>query len=369
MRFRRKKTKNQHNRLDKQLVRKYIWKNPSIIEDIFSDQEWTSHKEDPSQNVPSTKMAQYIQDQISKESKQPEDKTSKNLYIRRFTYYAAASVLLLFALGTWIWLKPVPPTQSPEIVVHQEKTTPNSDTTWLSITNKGNTVQAHILPDHSTVKLFANSSLRFSKHFTAHSREIYLDGKAYFSVKKDPSRPFSVYASGTKTTALGTSFTIDTRSTSTYTSVQLHSGKVVVSSLAALPTFENTYLKNAGESLSFDANMHIVAHHVGTIKEQARMISLPKKNKSDLSLLQLNNIALSEVFESLNNTYDTTIKIGEQDISKIQYTGSIDPQRESLQDVLAVICLINNLRYVQEPDGSYTIYRQTETVNDQLKNQ
>lgn len=367
MRFRRKKTNNQHNRPERQLIRKYIWKNPSIIEDLFPDHEWQSHEKDAHQVAPSTKMAQHIHDEINKETQQQENKSNNKRHLKQFTYYAAASVLLLLSLGIWLWIKPAPYTAMPILVQQHEEADSKQDTTWISLTNKKTSTQTHTLPDRSTVRLFAQSTIRYPQHFTDHNREIYLDGKAYFSVKKDPSRPFSVYASGTKTTALGTSFTIDTRSRSTYTSVQLHTGKVVVAAVAALPTFKNIILKNIGESLSFDANMQIIAHQMGTVKKEAKT-STPMENKQNRSLVQLNNIPLPEVFVTLQATYDIAIKIDDQEISKIQYTGSIDPQRETIQDVLAVICLINNLRYVQESDGSFTIYHQNEDVDNQLTN-
>ncbi|MCW2259524.1 MULTISPECIES: FecR family protein [Sphingobacterium] len=365
MRFRKNKTGKQQNRLDKQYIRKQLWKDPSIIDDIFPDQEWESHLGDADQFIPSTKMAHYIHDEISTESKQKQEKKNNNIYLKRFSYYAAAAALLLVSLGMWLWIKPAFDNNSPTLVEWQEKTDLKKDTSWVSVTNNQNSIQTYTLPDRSTVKLFAQSTIRYPQYFTDHSREIYLNGKAYFSVYKDGSRPFSVYASATKTTALGTSFTIDSRSSSKYISVQLHTGKIVVASIMAIPTFKNIFLKNAGESLSFDANMHLVAHHSGTVKKEASMSKSPSQNKPN-GLLELNNIPLSEVFAALSTTYNTPIKIGKQDISKIQYTGSINPQLEQLQDVLAVICLINNLRYVQETDGSYTIYRQNEYSNDQL---
>ncbi|WP_447768701.1 FecR family protein [Sphingobacterium faecium] len=354
--------------MEKRFIRKHLWKDPSIIEDIFPDQEWQSHEGDPNQITPSTKMAQYIRDEINKESEPEGRHYNSKIHLKRVTYYAAASVILLLSLGIWFWIKPAAYINRPNLVEQQKKPSIKEDTTWISFTNNQVSIQTHTLPDRSKVRLFAQSTIRYPKHFSNQNRVIYLDGKAYFSVAKDASRPFSVYASGTKTTALGTSFTIDTRNQAKHISVTLHTGKVVVASTAQQPAFENVFLKNTGESLYFNNQMHIIAHHAGVIKKEVTAISTPEQNKLSLTLLQLNNIPLSEVFVTLKTTYSASIKIGEQDVANIQYTGSIDPQHETLQEVLAVICLINDLRYVQEPDGSYTIYRQKEFITDQLIN-
>ncbi|UXD70682.1 FecR family protein [Sphingobacterium faecium] len=354
--------------MEKRFIRKHLWKDPSIIEDIFPDQEWQSHEGDPNQITPSTKMAQYIRDEINKESEPEGRHYNSKIHLKRVTYYAAASVILLLSLGIWFWIKPAAYINRPNLVEQQKKPSIKEDTTWISFTNNQVSIQTHTLPDRSKVRLFAQSTIRYPNHFSNQNRVIYLDGKAYFSVAKDASRPFSVYASGTKTTALGTSFTIDTRNQAKHISVTLHTGKVVVASTAQQPAFENVFLKNTGESLYFNKQMHIIAHHAGVIKKEVTAISTPEQNKLSLTLLQLNNIPLSEVFVTLKTTYSASIKIGEQDVANIQYTGSIDPQHETLQEVLAVICLINDLRYVQEPDGSYTIYRQKESITDQLIN-
>ena len=368
MRFRKKKTGNQQKSMEKRFIRKHLWKDPSIIEDIFPDQEWQSHEGDPNQITPSTKMAQYIRDEINKESEPEGRHYNSKIHLKRVTYYAAASVILLLSLGIWFWIKPATYINRPNLVEQQKKPSIKEDTTWISFTNNQVSIQTHTLPDRSKVRLFAQSTIRYPNHFSNQNRVIYLDGKAYFSVAKDASRPFSVYASGTKTTALGTSFTIDTRNQAKHISVTLHTGKVVVASTAQQPAFENVFLKNTGESLYFNKQMHIIAHHAGVIKKEVTAISTPEQNKLSLPLIQLNNIPLSEVFVTLKTTYNASIKIGEQDVANIQYTGSIDPQHETLQEVLAVICLINDLRYVQEPDGSYTIYRQKEFITDQLIN-
>lgn len=62
------------------------------------------------------------------------------------------------------------------------------------------------LEDGTTVYLNADSKL--SCVFNPESREIWLEGEAYFDVAKDAHRPFTVHAQSLRVTALGTAFNI-----------------------------------------------------------------------------------------------------------------------------------------------------------------
>lgn len=106
--------------MEKRFIRKHLWKDPSIIEDIFPDQEWQSHEGDPNQITPSTKMAQYIRDEINKESEPEGSHYNSKIHLKRVTYYAAASVILLLSLGIWFWIKPATYINRPNLVEQQK---------------------------------------------------------------------------------------------------------------------------------------------------------------------------------------------------------------------------------------------------------
>jgi len=66
---------------------------------------------------------------------------------------------------------------------------------------------ALMLPDGSRVSLCSGSSLRFSEPFGHDTREIYLNGRAFFDVGKN-HRPFILHCGTTTVMVLGTSFNI-----------------------------------------------------------------------------------------------------------------------------------------------------------------
>lgn len=63
------------------------------------------------------------------------------------------------------------------------------------------------LSDGTRVLLSADSKLRFPAGFGG-TRDVYLEGEAFFDVMHDPSRPFVVHAAGASTRVLGTKFSV-----------------------------------------------------------------------------------------------------------------------------------------------------------------
>ena len=118
---------------------------------------------------------------------------------------AAASLALLLALASFLRLYTV------------EVSTPDGVKTSVQ------------LPDGSSVQVNAGSDLSYQPYWWKISRNIYLEGEAYFDVKE--GRPFKVHSAKATTEVLGTTFNVFARE-ATYV-VTCHSGTVHVSANAA----------------------------------------------------------------------------------------------------------------------------------------
>jgi|GEM_PF-946130 len=70
------------------------------------------------------------------------------------------------------------------------------------------------LPDQTRVHLRKGSNIKYSSSFTAESREVFLDGEAYFDVTRDEDHPFVVNMEHAKVKVLGTRFNVSARSDS-----------------------------------------------------------------------------------------------------------------------------------------------------------
>ena len=64
------------------------------------------------------------------------------------------------------------------------------------------------LPDGSQVWVNSGSHLTYEGNFKGNTREVQLDGEAYFDVAKDASRPFIVHTSNIDIKVLGTAFNV-----------------------------------------------------------------------------------------------------------------------------------------------------------------
>lgn len=96
--------------------------------------------------------------------------------------------------------------------------------TYSSLTGKSKV----ILPDGSQVWLNNESTLEYSTSIWGQTRNVKLKGEAYFDVKKDPDRPFTVKSNGFDVKVYGTTFNVAARDNDPNINVSLLSGSVVV---------------------------------------------------------------------------------------------------------------------------------------------
>ena len=84
------------------------------------------------------------------------------------------------------------------------------------------------LPDGTVVWVNSESSLRFPEKFTSNRREVFLEGEAYFEVKKDANRPFYVHTEVGKVRVLGTAFNVCGYSNDRFWQTTLVEGSVMI---------------------------------------------------------------------------------------------------------------------------------------------
>lgn len=108
------------------------------------------------------------------------------------------------------------------------------------------------LPDSSVVKVNSGSILIYPRQF-AKTRDIFLNGEAYFRVTKDATKPFVVKTTDLEVEVLGTVFNISAYTNSENQSTALESGKVNVTfknidqeSITLYPSEEVVYNRGSG---------------------------------------------------------------------------------------------------------------------------
>jgi transmembrane sensor len=121
----------------------------------------------------------------------------RNIPFRKFIWAAATIAgILLLGWGTYHLLqRPAQPSVASQYTGNEVIARPGARTKLE-------------LPDGTQVWLNSGSKLNYQRDFNSRSREVVLEGEAFFDVVKDPSHPFIVHASSIDIKVLGTSFTV-----------------------------------------------------------------------------------------------------------------------------------------------------------------
>ncbi|MFV0553846.1 MAG: FecR family protein [Mangrovibacterium sp.] len=85
-----------------------------------------------------------------------------------------------------------------------------------------------VLPDSTLVYLNNSSVLEYPSEFSETSRNLFLQGEAYFEVKHNPQKPFVVNSGDVDVAALGTKFNVRTLPEEDYIVATLAEGRVVI---------------------------------------------------------------------------------------------------------------------------------------------
>ncbi|MDP9079999.1 MAG: FecR family protein [Bacteroidota bacterium] len=79
---------------------------------------------------------------------------------------------------------------------------------WRQLSTRPSVKSIITLPDSTVVYLNSSSTLKYPDGFNGKTREVYLDGEAYFDVHKDHHHPFIIHTHRMNVRVLGTAFNI-----------------------------------------------------------------------------------------------------------------------------------------------------------------
>lgn len=115
------------------------------------------------------------------------------------------------------------------------------------------------LPDGSSVWVNACSKIKYAGGLNDKKREVYLEGEAYFEVKRDTTRPFIVHTSGIDIKVLGTGFNVKAYSSEPTIEATLIHGSIEVINQNQ-PTATHVLLK-PHEKLIFSKTKQLLNQH------------------------------------------------------------------------------------------------------------
>lgn len=186
-----------------------------------------------------------------------------------------------------------------------------------------------VLDDGTYLHLNYNTTLVYPNHFIGSERKVKLTGEAYFVVAPDAKkRPFIVETANGDVHDYGTEFNVCTSKQEGITSVVLVKGKVGVSSKHG-----KEYLLKPGEKADLQAGR------------------TPDINKVDINLYTswntgnffFDGCTLDELMEVISHWHNMKVEFASDDIHEMHFTGSID-KYEPLTPTLHAIENITGLK-------------------------
>lgn len=230
---------------------------------------------------------------------------------------AAASLILLAVLGS-ITYRIVKPAPAPAVVIVAAQVPANQPVSY----------NRHIgLPDGSSVLLKAGSTLESPEQFNGISREVILNGEAYFDIARDTNKLFVIHTGKVKTIVLGTAFNIKAWDYENKVTVSVTRGKVKVEDnekvLAVLTANQQIQYDKTNRNTD---RKDVIAEQIVTDWTSEDMVF---KGES-----------LESIARTLSKRFGVNISISEPGLAGTVIVSSFSGT-EPLENILEILCKIN----------------------------
>ncbi len=214
-----------------------------------------------------------------------------------------------------------------------------AETEWNETLNEASQLMQIQLADGSRVDLQRGGRLRYRNGLVGAQREVYLTGEAFFEVKKNPGKPFVVYANGLVTKVLGTSFRITAPANAETVTVDVKTGRVSV-----YPNQSGRVRDPESTGMVLTPNQKAVFHReaatLDKILVERPVLLIPKK---ELSQFVFEDAPVARVFGAIEQAYGVDVIFDEEVMQHCTLTMSIDD--EDLFQKLDVICKVLDAHY------------------------
>jgi len=254
-----------------------------------------------------------------------EQEQTRTLFLQlqqpQLWFKAAAAVLLPLCL---IWA-----------LVLFNSGTESTKAVYMSVVAAPGVKKTIRLPDGSVIKLNSGSSVAFRKGFAGGTREIMLQGEAFFEVAKDSLRPFIVHTGNISTQALGTSFNISYLTYNDAITVALATGVVKIDEQEQGRKQQLARLV-PGQQLSY--------------RKVSQQYTVAAFSRSEVlgwkeGVLHFKQANLNQVVKKLENWYGVDIEVDNQGMKDEPWSYTGEYNNEMLEKVLEGIGFVKGFTY------------------------
>ena len=193
------------------------------------------------------------------------------------------------------------------------------------------TVLNDTLPDGSVVTVNKGSSISYLSKFKGETREVSLNGEAFFNVTPNKKKPFIISVNDVQITVVGTSFNVKT--------INGNTEVVVETGIVKVTRAGKTVELKANEEVTVNAKDSSLA--IEKVSDQLYKYYRTKEFVCD-------DTPLWKLVEVINEAYNSHIVIGNPALKDMGITTTFN--NESLEQVLNVISLTFNIKVIKEGD-------------------
>jgi transmembrane sensor len=288
---------------------------------------WNSWFEHP--KVVSTNLEPIVSSSsdLQKEIRRIKRKSFRLFGLNYSQIQMAASVIVIIGLGTWFnYTTAIENLLFP--LVYEK-----------SVTQSGENATIY-LSDGTRIHLNAESVLKYPNKFSGKTREVYLEGEAFFEVAKDKKHPFIIHSSKMDTKVVGTSFNILAYPDQKNQEVSVVTGKV---SVRATVTKQNV--------LVFPGQRVTIEKETNTLKAYSR-INIATMASWRKNILVFEDVPVNEVIATMERHYGVKIKIQNESLQNLIINASFEEAKP--EQVLNLLCKSIDASFKQEKN-SYII--------------
>jgi transmembrane sensor len=198
------------------------------------------------------------------------------------------------------------------------------------------------LPDSSKVLLNKNSTLTYYTDYDSEGRKVYLEGEAFFEVRKSQGKKFEVFGLRSITTVLGTSFSVRSVRNEPLEIVQVVTGMV---------SFADKNFKEKNEVIltpGFKGELDRASHLTKNEIKDPNFIAW-RENR-----LSFDNASLKKVTETMEEYFGVEIEINDPLLLNCRFTGAFD--KPAIEQVLEVLTVSTNSSYKKVADNKIILY-------------
>lgn len=269
------------------------------------------------------------------------------LFLFRTRYVAGLAACLLLIAGIYWYFssRSTPASNNNAYQAFMQETEHKS----FEYNNNSDGEQHIVLSDGSEVILEKNSRLTYAANFSSGKREVYLEGNAFFSITRNPERPFIVYTQTIVTKVLGTSFYVKANTGAETASVVVKTGKV---SVFKRENFTNTDAGSTSlKGMLVTPNQQVI-FDISNEQMNKSLVEKPALSTQAPLNFEFDDTPATEVFRTLQAAYGVPVMHDDEVLASCTISASLG--NEDFYEKLRIICKIINATY-EVIDGTVVI--------------